>query len=278
MPFVPLSHVTAQGGALYYEDQGQGKPVVLIHGWPLSGKSWEAQVGPLVEAGFRVITYDRRGFGNSCRPWEGYNYDVMAQDLHDLLQALDLQAATLVGFSMGGGEVARYIGHYGKDRVAKAVFAAAVPPYLFQTPDNPEGAVTQEALAEKQGGVKKDRQAFLDAFTQKFFTPKGGKLAVSEDQRLFAKAIASTASPKGTHDCIEAFSCTDFRGDLAKFNLPTLVLHGDSDQTVPLEVSGQRTHAMVKGSTLHIIKGGPHGCNVSHANEFNQALIDFLKQ
>lgn len=278
MPFVSLSHPSAQGGALYYEDQGSGYPVVLIHGWPLSGKSWEAQVGPLVEAGFRVITYDRRGFGASCRPWEGYNYDVMAQDLDDLLKALDLKQVTLVGFSMGGGEVARYVGKYGTQRVAKAVFAAAVPPYLFKTDDNSEGAVTQKDLEEKQAGVKKDRQAFLEEFTQKFFTPKGGKLAVSEDQRLFAKGIASTASPKGTHDCVEAFSCTDFRGDLAKFNIPTLVLHGDSDQTVPFEVSGQRTHAMVKGSSLHVIQGGPHGCNVSHAEEFNRALIDFLKK
>ncbi|MGN1056111.1 MAG: alpha/beta fold hydrolase [Comamonas sp.] len=278
MPFITLSHPTAQGGSLYYEDQGQGRPVVLIHGWPLSGKSWEAQVGPLVDAGFRVITYDRRGFGASCRPWEGYNYDVMAQDLDDLLQALDLKDVTLVGFSMGGGEVARYIGKYGSQRVAQAVFAAAVPPYLFKTEDNPEGAVTQKDVDEKQAGVKQDRQAFLEAFTQKFFTPKGGKLAVSEDQRLFAKAIASTASPKGTHDCVEAFSCTDFRGDLAKFQIPTLVLHGDSDQTVPMAVSGQRTHSMVKGSSLHVIKGGPHGCNVSHAQEFNQALITFLSQ
>jgi len=277
MPFVSLSHASAQGGSLYYEDQGEGKPVVLIHGWPLSGKSWEAQVGPLVEAGFRVISYDRRGFGDSCRPWEGYNYDVMAQDLDDLLKELDLKDASLVGFSMGGGEVARYVGKYGTKRIAKAVFAAAVPPYLFKTDDNPEGAVTQKDLDEKQSGVKKDRQAFLEEFTQKFFTPKGGKLAVSEDQRLFAKAIASTASPKGTHDCVEAFSCTDFRGDLAKFNIPTLVLHGDSDQTVPFEVSGKRTHEMVKGSNLHVIKGGPHGCNVSHADEFNRALIDFLK-
>jgi non-heme chloroperoxidase len=278
MPSVTLSHPSAQGGALYYEDYGQGQPVVLIHGWPLSGLSWEAQVGALVEAGFRVIAYDRRGFGASCRPWEGYNYDVMAQDLDDLLKALDLKAVTLVGFSMGGGEVARYVGKYGTQRVAKAVFAAAVPPYLFKTDDNPEGAVTQKDLEAKQAGVKQDRQAFLEAFTQKFFTPKGGKLAVSEDQRLFAKGIASTASPKGTHDCVEAFSCTDFRGDLAKFTIPTLVLHGDSDQTVPLEVSGQRTHAMIKGSALHVIQGGPHGCNVSHAQEFNQALIDFLNK
>lgn len=278
MPFIPLTHATALGGSLYYEDQGQGQPVVLIHGWPLSGKSWEAQVGPLVEAGFRVITYDRRGFGASCRPWEGYDYDTLSHDLNDLLHALNLRKVTQVGFSMGGGEVARYVGTYGTERVAKAVFAAAVPPYLFKTDDNPQGAVTQQDLEDTQRGVQQDRQAFLEAFTQKFFTPKGGTLAVSEDQRLFAKQIASTASLKGTHDCVAAFSCTDFRTDLRKFAIPTLVLHGDGDQTVPLEVSGQRTHALIPGSQLHVIAGAPHGCNVSHAEEFNQVLIEFLKK
>lgn len=277
MPFLNLTHPSAQGGQLHYQDVGRGKPVVLIHGWPLSGKSWEAQVAPLVEAGFRVITYDRRGFGQSCQPWEGYDYDTLSQDLHDLLEALDLREATLVGFSMGGGEVARYVGTYGTERVAKAVFAAAVPPYLYQTPDHPEGAVTQADVLEKQAGVKKDRLAFLEGFSQKFFTPKGGTLAVSEEQRIYAKTIAAFASPKASHDCVAAFSCTDFRGDLKKFTLPTLIIHGDSDQTVPFEVSGARTHQMVPGSQLHVIQGAPHGCNVSHASQFNQALIDFLR-
>lgn len=277
MPFIHLSHPTAQGGQLHYQDCGQGQPVVLIHGWPLSGLSWEAQVMPLVEAGFRVITYDRRGFGQSCQPWEGYDYDTLSQDLDDLLQALNLRGVTLVGFSMGGGEVARYIGKFGAERIAKAVFAAAVPPYLYQCADNPEGAVTEEAILEKQAGVKKDRQAFLEAFSQSFFTPKGGKLAVSEDQRLYAKTIAAFASAKASHDCVAAFSRTDFRDDLKKFDLPTLVIHGDSDQTVPFEVSGARTHQMVKGSQLHVIQGAPHGCNVSHADAFNQALIAFLQ-
>lgn len=277
MPYITLTHPSAQGGQLHYQDFGQGDPVVLIHGWPLSGRSWEAQVGPLVAAGFRVITYDRRGFGQSSQPWEGYDYDTLSQDLNDLLEVLDLRQVSLVGFSMGGGEVARYLGKFGAQRVAKAVFAAAVPPYLYHAEDNPEGAVTEQDVLEKQAGVKKDRQAFLEGFSQKFFTPKGGKLAVSEDQRVFAKTIAAFASPKASHDCVAAFSRTDFRGDLEKITLPTLVIHGDSDQTVPFEVSGARTHRMVKGSQLHVIKGGPHGCNVSHADEFNQALIRFLQ-
>lgn len=277
MPFVNLSHPTAQGGQLHYQDYGHGDPVVLIHGWPLSARSWEAQISPLVDAGFRVITYDRRGFGASCQPWEGYDYDTMTEDLDDLLRALDLRNVTLVGFSMGGGEVARYIGKFGTARIAKAVFAAAVPPYLYQSAEHPEGAVTEADIAEKQGGVKKDRQAFLEGFSQKFFTPKGGALAVSEDQRVYAKTIAAFASAKASHDCVAAFSRTDFRGDLRQFKLPTLVIHGDSDQTVPFEVSGARTHQIVNGSQLHLIEGAPHGCNVSHADEFNQALIAFLK-
>ena len=277
MPYLNLSHPSAQGGQLHYQDYGQGKPVVLIHGWPLSGRSWEAQVAPLVEAGFRVITYDRRGFGQSCQPWEGYDYDILAQDLNDVLEVLDLREVSLVGFSMGGGEVARYLGKFGAQRIAKAVFAAAVPPYLFQSEDNPEGAVTEKDVREKQAGVKQDRQAFLEAFTQKFFTPKGGKLAVSEDQRVYAKTIAAFASAKASHDCVAAFSRTDFRQDLKRIKVPTLVIHGDSDQTVPFEVSGARTHQMIPGCQLHLIKGGPHGCNVSHAEEFNEALITFLK-
>lgn len=277
MPFLNLSHASAHGGQLHYQDYGQGRPVVLIHGWPLSGRSWEAQVAPLVQAGFRVITYDRRGFGKSCQPWEGYDYDTLAQDLNDLLEVLDLRDVTLVGFSMGGGEVARYVGKYGTQRVTQAVFAAAVPPYLYQSEDNPEGAVTEADVQEKQAGVQKDRQAFLEGFSQKFFTPKGGTLAVSEEQRLYAKTIAAFASPKASYDCVASFSRTDFRGDLKKFTIPTLVIHGDSDQTVPLKVSGARTHQLVAGSQLHVIEGAPHGCNVSHAEEFNQTLIAFLQ-
>ncbi|MBQ0132936.1 MAG: alpha/beta hydrolase, partial [Comamonas sp.] len=206
MPFIKLSSPNALGGQLHYQDFGQGQPVVLIHGWPLSARSWEAQVGPLVDAGFRVIAYDRRGFGDSSQPWDGYDYDTLAQDLEDLLQALDVRDAALVGFSMGGGEVARYVGKYGTQRVSKAVFAAAVTPYLYKTDDNPDGGVTDADVAEKQQGLQEDRLAFLEKFSQDFFTPKGGKLAVSDAQRVYAKTIAAFASPKGSHDCVAAFS------------------------------------------------------------------------
>jgi len=260
---------------LHYEDVGTGKPVVLIHGWPLSGRSWESQVMPLVDAGRRVITYDRRGFGSSSQPWGGYDYDTFAADLDALLQHLDLQEVALVGFSMGGGEVARYLSTYGSDRVAKAVFAAAVPPFLLTSEDNPDGALDDDAIAGFEAGVTSDRLAFLDDFTKAFFSA-GDEMKVSEGQRRYAVAIAAWASPKATLDCISAFGRTDFRGDLEKVTVPTLVIHGDADGIVPFEASGQRTAEAVAGSQLVVIEGGPHGINASHPDEFNRALIDFL--
>ena len=260
---------------LHYEDHGAGKPVVLIHGWPLSGRSWERQVPALVGAGLRVITYDRRGFGWSSQPWGGYDYDTFAADLDALMRHLDLRDTTLVGFSMGGGEVARYVSRYGTARVSRAVFAAAVPPYLFRSKDNPGGALDDAAVAGFEAGVRGDRIAFLDQFTKTFFTA-GSKLTVSEAQREYARDIAAFASAKGTLDCIGAFSRTDFRDDLRKFTIPTLVIHGDADAIVPFEVSGKRTAAAVPGSKTVVIKGGPHGINASHPDEFNRALLAFL--
>jgi non-heme chloroperoxidase len=260
---------------LYYEDHGAGKPVVLIHGWPLSGRSWENQVPALVAAGRRVITYDRRGFGGSSQPWSGYDYDTFATDLDALMRHLDLRDATLVGFSMGGGEVARYVSRYGTGRVSKAVFAAAVPPCLFRSKDNPDGALDDAAIAALEKGVKGDRLAFLEQFTKTFFTA-GKKVTVSSAQREYARDIAAFASPKGTLDCIGAFGRTDFRADLKKFTIPTLVIHGDSDAIVPFKVSGKRTAAAIAGSKVAMIKGGPHGINASHPDAFNRALLTFL--
>ncbi len=277
MPYIDISKSHVGSLQLHYQDFGKGRPVVLIHGWPLSSRTWEPQITELVNAGFRVIAYDRRGFGASSQPWTGYDYDTLAQDLHELLTELTLQDVTLVGFSMGGGEVARYLGLYGSKFIRSAVFAAAVPPYLFHSKANPEGAVSEQDVQKKQEAVQSDRLHFLEEFTQKFFSDASGKLLVSESQRAYAKMIAAFASPRGTHDCIGAFSRTDFRGDLAKIDIPTLVIHGDSDQIVPLEVSGARTHQAVRNSELHIIKNGPHGCNLSHSKEFNSALIAFLK-
>lgn len=260
---------------LHYEDYGAGKPVVLIHGWPLSARSWENQVPALVEAGYRVIAYDRRGFGQSSQPWGGYDYDTLAADLNTLLEHLDLREVTLVGFSMGGGEVARYVGTYGSERVAKAVLASAVPPFLYKTEGNRDGALDDEAIAGFEAGVNSDRLAFLDQFTTGFFSA-GKDLKVSESQREYARDIAAFASPKGTLDCIGAFGRTDFRGDLERMTIPTLVIHGDSDAIVPFEASGKRSAEAIARSELVVIEGGPHGVNASHAQEFNEALLGFL--
>ena len=274
---MPRLQVGKENGSpieLHYEDYGSGKPVVLIHGWPLSGRAWEFQVPALIGAGRRVITYDRRGFGSSSQPWNGYDYDTFAADLDALVRHLDLKDATLVGFSMGGGEVARYVAKYGTGRVSKAVLASAVPPYLAKAQDNPEGALDEATIAQFQNGVKRDRIAFIDEFSKGFFGA-GGKLQVSEQQRIYARDIAAFASPKGTLDCIAAFSRTDFRGDLKKISIPTLIIHGDSDAIVPFEASGKRSQEAIKGSQLALIKGGPHGVNASHPDAFNKALLEF---
>ncbi|MEJ9111790.1 alpha/beta fold hydrolase [Bacillus paramobilis] len=262
---------------IYYEDHGIGKPVVLIHGWPLSGRSWEYQVPALVEAGYRVITYDRRGFGKSSQPWEGYEYNTFTSDLHQLLEQLELQNVTLVGFSMGGGEVARYIGKYGTNRVEKAVFAGAVPPFLYKSANHPEGVLDDVAIQGFENGVKSDRLAFLDEFMKGFFAAGDRTDLVSEPFRIYNRDIAAGASPKGTLDCITAFSKTDFRKDLEQFNIPTLIIHGDSDATVPFEYSGKLTHEAIPNSKVTLIKGGPHGLNATHAKEFNETLLSFLK-
>ncbi|WP_375423495.1 alpha/beta fold hydrolase [uncultured Friedmanniella sp.] len=260
---------------LHYTDQGHGTPVVLIHGWPLSGRSWESQVGPLVEAGHRVITYDRRGFGQSSQPWEGYDYDTLAADLAALLTHLDVRDATLVGFSMGGGEVVRYLSTYGTERVSRAVLAGAVPPYLYKSDDNPDGGLDDATIEGFEAGVRTDRPAFLEEFTTGFFSA-GRKLKVSEATRQYAISLASVASAKATLDCIGAFGRTDFRADLAAITVPTLVIHGDSDGIVPFEVSGKRSAEAIPGAKLVVVKDAPHGFNVSHAEEFNNALLAFL--
>jgi non-heme chloroperoxidase len=259
---------------LYFEDHGTGDPVVLIHGWPLSSRMWEAQVPALVEAGHRVITYDRRGFGSSSQPWDGYDYDTLSADLHALLEDRDVRDATLVGFSMGGGEVARYIATYGTDRVVRAVLAAAATPNMY----NPEGRVDDALIAQLQDDLRADRLAFLEGFFRTWFAADEQPDLVSETQRSYALQIAAFASPKGTLDCIAAIGRTDFRADLEKMTVPTLVIHGDADRGVPWEVTAKPTHEAIPGSKLVIIEGGPHGLVLTHAEQFNRALLDFLER
>jgi pimeloyl-ACP methyl ester carboxylesterase len=276
-----MAEITAHHGLftdtnLHVDDTGgPGRPVVLIHGWPLSGESWSEQVSVLAQAGYRVITYDRRGFGRSDKPKTGYTYDTLAEDLHALVLALDLDDATLVGFSMGGGEVARYLADYGPERVRSVVFAAAVTPYLEQTSDNPDGPLDKKTAAEFTANLTKDEDAFYDQFITQFFSVDG-ELKVTEAQRQEALALTRQADKNAALQCMAAWGTTDFRDDLAKVTVPTLVLHGDGDATVPFEGSGARTHAAIAGSELVVLRGAPHGCNVSHAGEFNQALLEFL--
>ena len=262
---------------LHVEDSGgTGRPVVLIHGWPLSAEAWQAQVGPLGEAGYRVIAYDRRGFGRSEKPADGFDYDTLAADLAGILEERDLRDVTLVGFSMGGGEVARYVANHGEERLRSVVFAAAVPPCLMKSEDNQDGPLTPEKAKEKEAAFKADREAYFDDFTRNFFSAND-VLKVSEAQRQEAIAICRQADPAAALGCMQAFATTDFRADLAKATVPTLVLHGDSDAVVPFEGSGKRTHAAIAGSELVLLRDAPHGCNVSHADEFNAALLKFLQ-
>ena len=266
----------ANAVTLHVDDQGQGRPVVLIHGWPLSGEAWEKQVPALLDAGFRVITYDRRGFGRSDKPDGGYNYDTLAADLDALMAERDLNDVTLVGFSMGGGEVARYVGNHGEARLHSVVFASAVPPYMMKTDDNPDGPLTEDAAKEMRAGLEKDRESFFDDFTKNFFTAED-ELKVSEDDRQKAITLCHQSDQQAALGCMDAFGTTDFRQDLDKITIPTLVLHGAADGIVPVEGSGDRTAQQVKNARKVVVDGAPHGMNVSHAAEFNAALIEFLK-
>ena len=263
---------------LHIEDSGgSGRAVVLIHGWPLSAQAWEPQVSALRGAGYRVVAYDRRGFGRSDKPESGYSYDVLADDLQRVLDQCELQNVTLVGFSMGGGEVARYVTRYGESRLRSVVFAAAVPPFLMKTADNPDGPLTPEKAQQKKAALEQDRAAYFDEFTRNFFSAHGA-LRVTEAQRSAAIALCQQSAQHAALACMDAFATTDFREDLKKVTVPTLVVHGDADAIVPIEGSGQRTHRAIAHSKLVTVKGAPHGLNLSHTTAFNEALLDFLSQ
>ncbi len=275
MPYITVGKENSGNIDLYYEDHGSGKPVVLIHGYPLSGASWEKQTAALLAAGRRVITYDRRGFGKSSQPTTGYNYDTFAQDLHKLVTQLELSDFALVGFSMGGGEVARYVGKYGSSGVSKAVFISSVPPFLLKTPDNPEGV--EGSVFE---GIKKaivaDRYAFFTEFFKNFYNTdlQLGK-RISEQAVQASWNVAAGASATASLACVPTWH-EDFRQDLTHVDVPTLVIHGDADRILPIAASGLRTAKLIKGARLWVVKDGPHCITWTHADEVNHELANFL--
>jgi non-heme chloroperoxidase len=261
---------------LYYEDHGSGKPVVLIHGYPLSGASWEKQIAILLAAGHRVITYDRRGFGKSSQPTTGYDYDTFAEDLHRILTTLQLSDVALVGFSMGGGEVARYLGKYGSEGVRKAAILGGVPPFLLKTPDNADG-VDQGVFDGIEAAINRDRYAFFAEFFKNFFntdTLLGNR--VSEQAVQSCWQIAAGSSATATLACVSTWY-TDFRKDLERIDVPTLVMHGDADRIVPIAASGALTAKRIRGARWMVVKGGPHCIIWTHPEVVNPELVDFLK-
>jgi len=262
---------------LAYEDHGKGHPVVLIHGWPLSGASWEKQVPALLAAGHRVITYDRRGFGASSKPATGYDYDTFAADLDQLMARLDLKDVTLVGFSMGGGEVARYLGKYGSKRVTRVAFLGAITPALRKAADNTPG-VDASVFDGIQQALRTDRPGFLAKFLADFYNLDAlGGTRMSEEALRASWNVAVGASPIATVECVAAWG-TDFRGDLSRVDVPVLVLHGDADRIVPLAASGGRMAEFVRGSRLVTLPGAPHGFTWTHAEETNRELLAFVGQ
>ena len=275
MPHIAVGKENSGDIQLYYEDHGSGDPVVLIHGYPLSGASWEKQLPVLLEAGHRIITYDRRGFGRSSQPTTGYNYDTFAEDLHKLVAHLKLRDFALVGFSMGGGEVARYIGKYGSKGVSKAVVIGGIPPYLLKTADNPDG-VDGSVFEGIQKAVTADRYAFFTEFFKNFFNTDVflGK-RISEQAVQASWNVAAGASATASLACVPTWH-EDFRNDVARIDVPTLVIHGEADRIVPIQASGAKIAKLVKGSRLMAIKDGPHAVSWTHADEVNAELVNFL--
>jgi pimeloyl-ACP methyl ester carboxylesterase len=276
VPYITVGQENSAPIKIHYEDHGTGRPVVLIHGFPLSGRAWERQERPLLAAGYRVITYDRRGFGKSSQPVTGYDYDTFAADLDKLLTALDLQGVYLAGHSMGGGEIARYLGKYGSARVRRAVIISGIPPYLLKTPETPNG-VPQEVFDQIAAALTADRAAYFTEWNKNFFN-----LDQTLGKRISAEAVqdawnlAVSASPEGTIACVATWY-TDFRADLPKIDIPVLVLHGTEDRILPFEACGPRTAELIPGSEFVPIEGAGHGLSWTHADEVNAQLLRFFK-
>jgi non-heme chloroperoxidase len=276
MPFVSVGKQNSAPIEIHYEDHGTGQPVVLIHGFPLNGRAWERQERALLAAGFRVITYDRRGFGQSSQPTTGYDYDTFSADLDKLLTALDLRDICLAGHSMGGGEVARYLGKYGSARVRQAAIISGVPPYLLKTPETPN-AVPQEVFDQIAAALTADRAAYFTEWNKNFFNldeTLGSRISAEVVQDAWNTAVG--ASPEGTIACVATWH-TDFRADLAKIDIPVLVMHGTADRILPIEACGVRTHELIRGSEYVPVEGAPHGLCWTHADEVSAALLRFFK-
>ena len=271
-----MSHIQSRDGTvLHVKHAGEGRPVILIHGWPLTGDMWEYQTLALIEAGYRVITYDRRGFGQSAHPARGYDYDNFADDLAAILEDADARDAVLIGFSMGGGEVARYLSRHGTDRVAKVALISSVVPYLSKASDNPEG-VDPSVFEEMKAKIREDRFAFLGDFAKMFYGVGVVSKPVSRELLDWTFILATMASPKATLDCVDAFATTDFRRDLAAFTVPTLVIHGTADKTVPIEPTGRAVAAALPAATFIEYEGEPHGLFATAPERLNRDLIEFI--
>jgi len=260
---------------IYYNDYGTGKPVILIHGWPLSSAMWEYQVNDLVNSGHRVIAYDRRGFGKSSQPWNGYDYNTLTDDLKALIDQLKLEDITLVGFSMGGGEVVRYFSRHGGKNVSKAILISSVTPYMLQSESNPDG-VPQETFDEMADGMQQDRIGFLDEFGKNFFGVSMLHKPLSTPLLEYYRMLCSTASPRATLQCAKAFSSTDFRDDMKAINVPTLIIHGDADKTVPIDATGKNSAIAIANNAFIIYEGAPHGLFYTDRKKLNEDIITFL--
>ena len=267
---------TKDGTEIYYKDWGSGRPVVFSHGWPLNADAWESQMGYLASHGYRCIAHDRRGHGRSSQPWNGNEMDTFADDLSALIDTLDLKGTTLVGHSMGGGEVARYIGRHGTKRIARAVLVAAVPPLMLKTDANP-GGLPINVFDGIRAGVAADRSQFFKDLTTPFYGANRPGAKVSQGVRDAFWLRGMQGGLKNELDCIKAFSETDFTGDLKKFDVPTLIIHGDDDQIVPIGASAQASSKLVKNATLKVYPGGSHGLADTHKDELNADLLAFLR-
>lgn len=275
MKFIKSQNPDGTPVNLYYEDWGSGNPVVFIHGWPLDHQMWEHQMRVLPEMGLRCIAYDRRGFGKSDKPWSGYDYDTFADDLKAVLDQLDLENVTLIGFSMGGGEVVRYFSLHGGNRVSKVVLLASIAPFVLKTESNPDG-VPMEALNEMISNIQDDRPSFLNSFGKMFYGVNLISHQVSQAMLDWNLMLALQASPKAAVDCIHAFGETDFRTEMHIINVPALVIHGDSDKIVPIEATGEPAARLIPGAKLIVYEDAPHGLFITNKEELNADLLEFI--